>query len=172
MKTALALLLVGFLAVAAFAAAQPDPQAMANDTVQKGASAVDGLVGGATEKVKDASPVAAKKTSGLGNAANAIGRFFAAVADTAVTSVVAVGKVFSAAGLALASGIATVTTAAVQVAVAGLAALGAALAVLLAAAGTGLAALAAAMAAGMGALLGLYANLVGALRPSAMNPDA
>lgn len=173
MRTALLVaLLAGLVVVAPLAVAQPDPQAVANETVQMGKSAVDGVVGGLDGKAPEVPDAAGPAKGGFGDAASAVGRFFEAVAATAVTAATATGKVLSATGLALAGGMAQAASAVVDVATVALSAFGAGLAASLSALGSGVALVAAWIGAQVAALLGLYANFIATLRPRGMDATA
>ena len=171
MKTSLAVLLVGFLAVAALASAQtPDPQSVANQTVEKGRSAVDGLVGGVDGTAQGLGDGAGKGGPSVGGAGSAFGRFIAAVADSAAAAAAATGRVLGDSGTFIASGLAGAAAATLRVAVAGLDGLGAALSAGLAAMASGLSGAAGWIGLQLGALLGAYARFVGTMRPARMDP--
>ncbi|MCA1818610.1 MAG: winged helix-turn-helix transcriptional regulator [Thermoplasmatota archaeon] len=173
MKTALlAALVAGLVATASLAAAQPDPQQVANETVQKGKSVVDDVVDGASGVAPKVDAGAGKGGAGLGGAASAFGHFLQAVADSAAAAAASTGKALAGVGTFLASGLSGGLVAAVQGLGAGLGGLGAVLAATLALLGAGLVGAGGWIGAQLGALLAIYAKFVGTLRPKAMDPAA
>jgi len=159
------------LAFVAVACAQPDPASVANDTLNKGKSAVDGLLDG--KGAGDGNlPAAAAPVDARGGSGSGLGRFFAVIADASVVAASVMGRTVSAAGTWMASGLAAGVAGGVVAATDGLAALGGALSAVLAAFGVATLAVGGWVGSLLAGVLGAYAGAVGALRPRGMDPGA
>lgn len=166
-KALLALVLATLLAPLALA--QADPQAVANETVQKGKSVVEGVIDTAPVQLP-AVETPTEDGFAIGDAVSAVGRFLEAVAQTAAAAAAATGRALAVAGSAFALTAATLVTLGVQAASVALQSLGALMAAALAAAGAGVAGAVAWLGAAAGAVLALYAKFLASLRPAAMDP--
>jgi DNA-binding transcriptional ArsR family regulator len=172
MKSLLAALLAAMATLAAFAAAQaPNAQEVANETVEKGKSAIDGVLGGAEEALPGGVVGGGGNGAG-GDAGSGFARFLQAVAEGAAAAASATGKALGDTGAWIATGLAGGATAGVAALGTGLASLGSVLSVAVGATGDGIAAAAAFVAALLGTLLALYASFVSSVRPAAMPEPA
>lgn len=172
MKTLLAALLVAMATLAATATAQaPDAQEVANETVEKGKSAIGDVLGGA-EQALPGGVVGGGGNGPGGDAGSGFARFLQAVAEGAAAAASATGKALGDAGAWMATGLASGASVGIAALGNGLASLGSVLSAVVAAAGQGIAATFAFLGAQLGALLALYAGFVSSMRPAGMPEPA